>query len=349
MTYNRLSAIDLKANLGNRVGAIFVAKSVEVRPQKNGGEFLTLVMKDKSIEVDAKIFSVSASTKEEVTPGMVYSAQIDIKPYDKGKDGISCIIYSIEKMSDMKPEMFVDWNTYLNAAASIVGELMALIDGTIYGKIVKDLITRYWNTYAIWPAGKSHHHTELGALLSHTATVAKSAFELGKYYNTVYGENFINLSLLVAGSLLHDIGKVAEYDVNKVTGEATYSLDGTLSSHLVIGVQYIMESAIRQGIDLNSEEIKLLNHMIISHHGRLEYGSPVIPVIPEAFILHYCDALDAGLWRFNKNLSELHSGESSSFWMDGKINVIYKETSKELKKSSDENNTINNQNKNIEI
>ncbi len=327
MEYVRLSSLDLSDSIGKRVNVIFMVKALDIRPQKNGGEFITLIMKDRTKEKEAKIFGVSDAIKKLVQEGLVYKAQVDVSKYDRSSDGIGCVIYSIEA-SNIRPEQLADWSPYLSHASDIVGKALSMMNEGVYKDIAYELLYRNWDKLVIWVGGKSIHHTELGSLLTHTAEVVETAIKLADIYNGVYGSRFINMDLLIAGALLHDIGKIKELDVDISSGISNYSINSLFMNHIVFGVIQVHDCASKLGYNIDSEEVKLLEHVICAHHGKLEYGSPVKPAIPEATIVSISDGVSAEMWIYNRELSKLSGGEASSSWSNGKLSSIYKEIDK---------------------
>jgi 3'-5' exoribonuclease len=137
--------------------------------------------------------------------------------------------------------------------------------------------------YRTAPAAKSVHHAWLGGLIEHVLSLCHLAkFTAGHYQD-------IDFDLLLSGVILHDLGKIRE--LNYARG-FSYSAQGQLLGHIVIGVQ-MMEEKMRQVPEFPASLRDLLVHMILSHHGELAYGSPKVPVFPEAMLLHHLDNLDS--------------------------------------------------------
>ena len=186
--------------------------------------------------------------------------------------------------------------------------------------------------------------------MTHTAEIVTLARKITTTFNNIYGENFINLPLLLSSILLHDIGKLYELDVDTLTGNVEYSTDALLESHIMRGLTLIDNQAykIKMGIqtysinELNEEEenktteelveeqeaLKLLRHCIASHHGKLEWGSPVTPSVPEAFILHTADILSAEMYKYSKQFKGIEPGSGVSRWTAGGLVKTYKDTTK---------------------
>lgn len=141
--------------------------------------------------------------------------------------------------------------------------------------------------FRMHPAAKKMHHAYIGGLLEHTLSVTKLCLQIAENYS------YVNRDILIAGALLHDIGKLHEmaYDV-----ATEYTVHGSLVGHLTIGSQMVDEAA-KNSKEISKETLWQIQHLILSHHGHLEFGSPVIPATIEAFILHHADILDAQLFQ----------------------------------------------------
>ena len=137
--------------------------------------------------------------------------------------------------------------------------------------------------YKIAPAAKNVHHAFLGGLLEHVLSMCSVAKLLGSHYRD------IDMDLLLSGVILHDIGKIHELTYDRSFG---YSAEGQLLGHIAIGMRMI-DDKIRFIPDFPERLRTLLQHMILSHHGELEYGSPKVPLFPEALLLHHIDNMDS--------------------------------------------------------
>lgn len=154
-----------------------------------------------------------------------------------------------------------------------------------------------------WPAATKVHHAYCGGLALHSLNVAKNAISIWENYK---GEN-INLPLLVAGALLHDIGKLDEYDID---GKRT--IYGNLIPHPVSGAFHVSKVAMINGFDPDKEiEILMLRHILLTHHEKLEYGAPTTPYIPEAWIIAAADKLDSEVESIENSLTNLKLYECS--------------------------------------
>ncbi|HJO56039.1 MAG TPA: HD domain-containing protein, partial [Candidatus Scalindua sp.] len=152
------------------------------------------------------------------------------------------------------------------------------------------------------PAAVQYHHAFLGGLLEHTLSVAKLGSNIAPLYPS------LNKDLLICGIILHDIGKISELCYEK---SFHYSDEGQLIGHLISGVLMVEEKA-KQIDDFPKTLLDLLRHLILSHHGEYEWGSPKLPMTLEALVLHYLDNIDAKIHAFDKAISS--DKDSSDNW-----------------------------------
>ena len=327
MEYLRLGEVSIEKNIGKRIYITCIVRGVEVRPMRSNGDSMVFTMKDKNVEYEGRIFSVSDEVKENVKNGNVYDIVVDVKPYDKGKGGISCIIENGGiKQSAVPPEDFADWVENIQTYYDKISSLMQFIKDSKSGQVACHILTKRWNKFSTWPAATGMHHTSLGGLMMHTACVAEKCYLDGNYYNSIYGKSFINLKTLVSAALLHDVMKTEELDVDTGESKVEYSLNASLETHVVAIAIEARMVAKELGFDDNDYEIRELEHCLLAHHGSLEWGSPITPNTPEAYILNYADMLDAEVWRFNRAFKGMSEHESKSEWVHGGLKVYYRPT-----------------------
>ena len=180
--------------------------------------------------------------------------------------------------------------SFYNAAPLSLDELEKLIDNylkAIKNKVIKEiakkLIDLYHDDYFLYPAATKMHHAYIGGLAYHSVSMLKLADGVIAAYP------YLNKDYIYAGILLHDIGKVTE-----LTGvmDTSYSLKGQLLGHLVLGAMEIEDVAKKLGYE-NTDEVMLLEHMLISHHGLPQFGAAKKPTTPEALVLWYIDTIDS--------------------------------------------------------
>lgn len=164
-----------------------------------------------------------------------------------------------------------------------------------------------WSSFRDWPAAVGHHHAYAGGLLEHTLSVAACAKSMAESFID-YGYD-VDADIVVAGALLHDLGKIEAYNMGAVP---EMTLEGAVVDHVALGYARFMKIAEESGLD---EKIKLeLSHILLSHHGLREYGSPVVPATPEALIVSAADELDFKMFCWQDSVKDLSEKAPISQW-----------------------------------
>lgn len=350
MDYTHVRDIDFQANINNRVFGIFLARDVDVRLQKDGvTKFISVNLCDKDFKIDAKKFGATDSEIEMMKNGGVYCAAIDIKPYAKSPTGYSCTLYNFDVYNE-DPANFIEWAEGMDDAQDTIQKALSVISESIYKDLVYNILVDNWQNFCLWTAASGMHHNILGGLLVHTAEVIDQCDILGEYWENKYGPNFINKPLLISGALLHDIAKTKELDVETTSGSTSYSKASALETHITMCVSMIDIEAYKlklghqtykineineqepvktqEQLDCEHEAVALLKHIILAHHGQLEWGSPINMNIPEAYILNRADEISAEMYRYNKNFNNMEQSSSSAAWLGGGMVVTYKDYTK---------------------
>lgn len=325
----RISEVSLKSMIDTTVTICGLLKSADTRPMKNGRNSITIILSDKDNTAEIKWFDTQPSYMDLLETGELFAVKVNIKTYAQGKDGISLIVVDndVKKCSGDKRE-FVNWEDKAQWAYAEINKHLASVQKSVYGHIALNIIQNNLKNISEYPAASSMHHNGLGGLAVHIAGVAGACEELAGFYNRVYGEEFINSDLLISGALLHDIGKLNELDVAEGADSATYSQLATLGNHIMYGIAMIQASAIELGYKDRKEVFELI-HLMGSHHGKKEYGSPIEPNCIEADILSRMDDLDAVAYKRNKAYKTLEYGEGKSEWKSGGLSVNYRATKME--------------------
>lgn len=194
-------------------------------------------------------------------------------------------------------------------------DAIQLIEDNDYKEICSYFYSEYSPLIYEAPSAVGHHHAYLGGNMEHTLSVLETALKLPMAN--------VNRDLLIAGALLHDIGKIKAYDWSGCS--ISMSRQGRLLDHIVIGLQMI--AVYKENInDMDDLKFELLSHLIASHHGKLEWGSPIEPVTKEAMILHNADVMDAMLFKVDKVLDECAEGSEWTGKFKGMKNELYANT-----------------------
>jgi 3'-5' exoribonuclease len=264
----------------------FVCTQKDVRPGRNG-EFLSLMLQDATGRIVARVFDDVDRLKGEFEAGEFVKVKARANVYN---DRLQLIVENIRRVhpEQDRNEGFREEDCVI-ASARPVDEMWAELQGRIAGVInpfVKQLIEKIVAAneakLRIWPAAQTLHHAYRAGFLEHILQMANVGEKVAKAYEA-------DPDLVLAGAILHDIGKLQELDYDLAT---SYSRDGRLLGHIMLGSAAVRDAALAiEGFPplLLSE----IEHLILSHHGCLEYGSPVVPMTVEAFILTFIDDLDA--------------------------------------------------------
>ena len=350
MEYKLISEVNFSEHINGRVFVRFLAKDVNVAPQKNGQMYISVTMKHRDFELNGKLFGASQQYIDMVKAGGVYNASLDIKPYAKSDTGWACTIYNIEPCTTSSPAEFVEWAEGMQEAQDTINKALVEISESEYGDIVYPILVEHWEKFAYWTAASGMHHNILGGLFVHTAEVIAQCEILADYWNNKYSPKFINKPLLLSAALLHDLAKTTELNVEMASGATEYSVHSSLSTHIMdiltwvtiqaykisFGKQYTeyqlaegKEPKTQEQINEEIENLELLKHCLAAHHGKLEYGSPIVASVPEAIILNMADNMSAEMYKFNKNFKKMEAGTSSHIWHGGTCVVTYKSTNNE--------------------
>lgn len=275
----------------------FLCVRKEVRAGRSG-EYLALILQDVSGEIRGKVFQDVEALKAEFDAGEFVKIQA------KGNSFHQQVELVIDKIRRVMPERdaldgFREEDCIL-CSPRPVEEMWQELLGRIrevQEPHVRELLTRlaaeHEDRLRIWPAARQVHHAYRSGLLEHVLKIIEITTHLADAYGA-------RRDLLIAGAILHDIGKVREL-VYDVTTE--YSLEGNLIGHIAIGAG-MARDAIRNIPDFPSALAVEIEHLILSHHGAKELGSPVEPMTVEAFILAAVDDLDATIQQIRRHLAD---------------------------------------------
>jgi 3'-5' exoribonuclease len=263
----------------------FVVVSKQIKPKKSGEPYLALTLGDRSGHLEAKMWD----NVEEVLNAFQQDDFLKIKGLvNKYKNRFQLTVHKLRKLGESEIE-FADylpkttknidelWQTLRDFVASIRSpHLRSVVQAFMADP---EIAAAYRNA----PAAKTLHHAYIGGLLDHVVSLFRSCDLMCRNYPQ------INRDLLLSGAFLHDVGKIHELTYNR---SFSYSTRGQLLGHMVIELEMLhAKIALVPGFP---DELKtLLEHLIISHHGQYDFGSPKLPMFPEALMLHYLDDLDS--------------------------------------------------------
>jgi 3'-5' exoribonuclease len=277
--------VDLQAN--QAITTTFLVKSKEMKSKKNGEAYLSLTLSDKSGDLDAKMWDSVEEVEETFDRDDFVKVKGLVQVY-RNKPQLT--IHKLRRCQDDE----VDFADYFPKTSKDVDamfeELLSLADGVgnfhlrellMAILIDEEISTRFKQA----PAAKSLHHAWFGGLLEHTLSLCKLCQLISQHYGD------LNFDLLLTGAILHDIGKTRELNYAR---SFSYTTEGQLLGHMILELDLVSQKIAQ--IDEFPPDLKILiQHMIISHHGEYEFGSPKLPMFPEALVLHCLDNLDSKL------------------------------------------------------
>lgn len=271
--------------LGARIQDAFLIMDVEVRGGDNPFTVLSLGNATGRIQT-APFWATEAHRVAGITKGLVVQVIGTVRPYREQRQ------VSVDSIR-IVPKDRVDWQALLPSVGEVSRYWTTLDDWR--GRLRASRLARtlgifyddpeFRSQYEQCPASTGGHHAELGGLLKHTCEVAQIALGIARHFESA------DTDLVLAGAMLHDIGKLASY---RWDGPFEMTVPGTVIGHVVLG-SLMLDRRLRaeNPMPCTEDELLLLQHLILSHHGKLEFGAPVVPLTLEAEILHFADNASA--------------------------------------------------------
>ena len=289
----------------DRFEGYLIVRSAEQRASANGKNYLDMTLADKSGSINAKMWDGT------VQPPLAGSI---VKVRATGNEFNGRMQLRVEKIRAAENRDPVDMSALIPCAPrdpnEMLGEVVRAADHIAdpdLRRITCELLDRAGDKLLTFPAAKQMHHAERSGLLHHTTTMLRAANAIMSVYPQ------LNASLLIAGVIVHDLAKIDEMDADTLGLVSDYSVDGKLIGHIVRGVVNIQLAA--EKTKASPGKALLLQHMVLSHHGIPEYGSPLAPKFPEAEVLNTIDTLDARLYEMDEALSRaIPGGFSEKVW-----------------------------------
>jgi 3'-5' exoribonuclease len=267
------------------VTSTFVVVAKQIKPKKTGEPYLALTLGDRTGQVEAKMWD----NVEEVLEAFEQDDFLKVKGLiNKYKQRFQLTIHKLRKLGDSEIE-FAD---YLPKTTKDIDELWRTLSDFVSGfqnQHLKTLVQAFMAdpeiaaAYRNAPAAKTLHHAYIGGLLDHVVSLFRSCDLISRNYPQ------INRDLLLTGAFLHDIGKIHELTYNR---SFSYTTKGQLLGHMIIELE-MLQAKLSHFPGFPEELKTLVEHLIISHHGQYDFGSPKLPMFPEALMLHYLDDLDS--------------------------------------------------------
>lgn len=288
-------------DVGEQVELFLLVKSAVKGTASNGKPFLTLVLQDKSGDIEAKLWDASETDEQNFAAQSIVKINGDIQNY-RGRSQLK-----IRQIRPVTPNDHVKLDDFLETAPMSIDEMTSKLTQYLFEmenpniqRITRHLMKKFQNDFMQYPAATKNHHEFVSGLAFHVISMLDLAKAIASLYSS------LDKDLLYAGVILHDLGKVVELSGPVATA---YTVKGNLLGHITIMVDEIGKAADELGI--SGEEVMVLQHLVLSHHGKAEWGSPKPPLIREAEILHYIDNIDAKMNMIDRALERVKPGEFS--------------------------------------
>jgi len=281
---------------GDWVDGTFLVAAKQIMIAKNGGMYLSIKLADKTGEVDGKLWD----NAEEVAGRFEKEDFIRVKGVAANYQGMMQVkMKTVEKIDDSKVDLANFLETSPRNIDEMVNDLSASAAG-VKNRHLNQLMNSFlgdkvfMDVFRRTPAAKALHHNYIGGLLEHVVELIALAQDVAKHFPGIDGD------LVTVGAFLHDIGKVRELSVRK---SIEYTTEGRLLGHISLGYEMLAEK-IKAIPGFPDELTMLLKHIMLSHHGEYEFGSPKRPKIQEAIIINYLDDLAAKISNFRATLKK---------------------------------------------
>ncbi|HEY4553021.1 MAG TPA: 3'-5' exoribonuclease YhaM [Bacillaceae bacterium] len=291
----------LQHDVGEQVDLFLLIKSAVKGIASNGKPFLTLILQDRSGDIEAKLWDTSDDEVKMYQPETIVRVAGEVHNY-RGRMQLK-----IRQIRPSSQQDGINVGDLLETAPITKEEISSKVTQYIFEmknpniqRITRHLLKKHYDGFLEYPAATKNHHEFVSGLGYHVVSMLDLAKAIADLYPS------LDRDLLFSGVILHDLGKVIE-----LSGpvSASYTAEGNLLGHITIIVNEIGKAADELGI--HGEEVVVLQHIVLSHHGKLEWGSPKQPMIKEAEILHMIDNIDAKMNMLDRALKRVKPGEFS--------------------------------------
>ncbi len=307
---------------GDNLGDVYLVTDKQLRANRNGNPYLLLELRDRTGGIQGRMWNAGESVGRGFNPGDFVRVAGKVQLF---QGALQAILTAIEKEESLK----IDYADFLPQTEQSIPRLSDRLRGyllrldNLHLRALAECFLSdedFMRAYCSCPAGVKLHHAYVGGLLEHVVSMMDAADKLLPLYPGV------DRDLLLTGIFLHDAGKTRELTYGRAFG---YSDEGQLVGHIPIAVAMLAEQAVKvpdlTGEPFPRELLLRVQHMILSHHGELAYGSPKVPMTPEAMLLHLIDSMDT---RMHMVLRELKDDRNNpSAWTPYNANLgrrIYK-------------------------
>ena len=290
----------------------YLIKKAEVRKTRAGKDFIAFTFQDDTGEISGNMWDAQTYNVEEFVAGKIVHMKGRREVFNGTPQVNQITLRNIKDGEPNDPRDFKEKPPInVDNVREYMEQMLFKIENATWQRVVRALYRKYNKEFFTYPAAKTNHHAFESGLAYHTATMVRLADSIGDIYLE------LNKSLMFAGIMLHDLAKVIELSGPDNT---EYTIRGNLIGHISLIDEELTKILAELNIDDTKEEVTVLRHVILSHHGQLEYGSPVRPRIMEAEIIHMIDNIDANMMMMTTALNRVNEGEMTNriFAMDNR-------------------------------
>jgi len=292
--------LDVKKNIfvdeirpEQKIQSVFLLISWESKLSRDSTPYLALKLGDRTGTIEGRAWKDASILETRLeTTFVAIRAQAE-----EWNSQVTLSIEDLESVEDSQVDPSDFFETSRWTGDDLWDQLVALIREDVRSPVVRNFLLQILNSANLRaalvqaPAAMKNHHAYRGGLLEHILSMSRLALKICEHYQAYY-PGLVDSDLVVAGCVLHDIAKCEELSFS---GPTNYSTTGRLVGHIPLGSEWISNFAAWADPELPPDLILQLKHLVLSHHGKLEYGSPVPPLTPEALILHQIDMIDSRL------------------------------------------------------
>lgn len=280
-----------------RFSGVFLVKDVTKGTKVDGQPYLSVTLQDNSGTIDAKKWIVTSNDIKLLVPGTAVRVDGEVRIYKEKLQASIDAVYEVDLNTIDLTDLLIQSPIPVETLISKFKYFLSSIKNDDCKNILNYIFKKYYQDFINYPAAVRNHHEFYHGLLYHTVSMCEVAEGISKHYADV------DYDILISGCLLHDVGKVIEF--SGVIG-TKYTNEGNLLGHLTIGMSLIDEA--KKALDIKSEVPLLLEHMVLSHHGKVEYGAAVVPITREALLLSMIDDMDAKMMILDKAYANVEEG-----------------------------------------
>ncbi|MBF0525050.1 MAG: HD domain-containing protein [Deltaproteobacteria bacterium] len=317
-----------KLKEGDDVQQYFLLRDMSRRTTRSGKPYLDLILADRTGTIKGKVWSEALDKlDDQVGPGVFVGVRGRVETYNQEMTITVTTLVSTADIEarrgvvkDFDPDLLIPRTP--GDVAVMWQDLLDVVENELQDQhvrnLVREVLTRYGGEFKTSPAARMYHHGYLGGLLEHTHKITQLALAVKDLYPQLDGD------VLLAGAILHDVGKIKEMSgfLNPST-----TMAGHFLGHIILGRDMVRDVLTAMGLsDSDSEKIIQIEHIILSHHGQMEFGSPVLPLTREALVVHALDDLDAKMKMINDQIDSDKTEDSFTSWHKVLKRSIFKGT-----------------------